>query len=132
MKVALGSFLTLDAAANPDFGQVEADPARVNLTAFETFFPERCPFFSEGSDLFSVRGPTYFYSRRIGVPNYDFRIRSFRSTGVFRWEWRRGSTLFLIWQRNLSRYDDRTGRTSTQALARSLVAPSVIPETTSS
>ena len=66
MKVGLGSFLTLDAAANPDFGQVEADPARVNLTAFETFFPERRPFFSEGSDLFSVRGPTYFYSRRIG------------------------------------------------------------------
>jgi hypothetical protein len=67
MKVGLGSFLTLDAAANPDFGQVEADPARVNLTAFETFFPEQRPFFSEGSELFRVRGPSYFYSRRVGA-----------------------------------------------------------------
>ena len=66
LKVALGSGLTLDATINPDFGQVEADPAEVNLTAFETFFPERRPFFTEGAQLLGVRG--LFYSRRIGAP----------------------------------------------------------------
>jgi hypothetical protein len=66
VKVGLGSSLTLDATINPDFGQVEADPAEVNLTAFETFFPERRPFFTEGAQLLGVRG--LFYSRRIGAP----------------------------------------------------------------
>ena len=51
-KLGLTSGLTLDLAVNPDFGQVEADPAVVNLTAFETFFPEKRPFFVEGSNLF--------------------------------------------------------------------------------
>ena len=60
---------------NPDFGQVEVDPAVVNLTAFETFFPEKRPFFLEGSDVFSFGqvarqndygSQTYLYSRRIG------------------------------------------------------------------
>jgi hypothetical protein len=64
LKMGLGPNLTLDATFNPDFGQVEADPAEVNLTAFETFFSERRPFFVEGSDLFGSRGT--FYSRRIG------------------------------------------------------------------
>lgn len=63
-KVGLGSNLTLDVTVNPDFGQVEADPAEVNLTAFESFFDERRPFFAEGSDLLSG---SLFYSRRIGV-----------------------------------------------------------------
>lgn len=67
VKVGLGSSLTLDATVNPDFGQVEADPAEVNLTQFETFFPERRPFFTEGSQLISGGGPGYFYSRRIGA-----------------------------------------------------------------
>jgi hypothetical protein len=67
-KMAVGPNLTLDATFNPDFGQVEADPAEVNLTAFETFFEERRPFFTEGSEM--VRGPSagYFYPRRIGAP----------------------------------------------------------------
>ena len=74
-KVGLTSNLTLTATVNPDFGQVEADPAVVNLSAFETFFEERRPFFVEGVDIFeygrtrtnntSYR-PTFFYSRRIG------------------------------------------------------------------
>jgi hypothetical protein len=51
-KFGVTSGLTLDLAVNPDFGQVEADPAVVNLTAFETFFPEKRPFFIEGTDLF--------------------------------------------------------------------------------
>jgi hypothetical protein len=68
VKYGLTSDFTLDLAVNPDFGQVEADPAVVNLTAFESFFPERRPFFVEGSGLFnqSVPGGNLFYSRRIG------------------------------------------------------------------
>jgi len=65
LKVGLGPNLTLDVALNPDFGQVEGDPAVVNLTAYEIFFDERRPFFLEGSDLLNQRG--LFYSRRIGA-----------------------------------------------------------------
>ena len=67
LKMGLGPNLTLDATINPDFGQVEADPAQVNLTAYETFYDERRPFFTEGSHLFGANGPAYFYSRRIGA-----------------------------------------------------------------
>jgi hypothetical protein len=67
LKMGLGPNLTLDATANPDFGQVEADPAEVNLSAFETFFAERRPFFTEGASLLRGSGPGYFYSRRIGA-----------------------------------------------------------------
>jgi hypothetical protein len=76
-KVLLSSNLTLSATVNPDFGQVEVDPAVVNLSAFETFFEERRPFFVEGSGLFgfgglscffcsNVSSLSLFYSRRIG------------------------------------------------------------------
>lgn len=65
VKIGVGPSLTLDATINPDFGQVEADPAEVNLTAFETFFSERRPFFLEGGNLFG--GRNHFYSRRIGA-----------------------------------------------------------------
>lgn len=77
LKAGLPKGLTLSATVNPDFGQVEADPAVVNLTAFETFFEERRPFFVEDADLFRF-GQTrsfnnfnfyqYFYTRRIGRP----------------------------------------------------------------
>ncbi|MDQ2670721.1 MAG: carbohydrate binding family 9 domain-containing protein, partial [Gemmatimonadota bacterium] len=67
-KMGLGPNLTLDATVNPDFGQVEADPAEVNLSAVETVFSERRPFFTEGSQLLQGNGPQYFYSRRIGGP----------------------------------------------------------------
>jgi hypothetical protein len=75
VKYGLSSNLTLDATINPDFGQVEADPAVLNLSAFEQFFEERRPFFLEGAGIFSFRtacddideGCTgLFYSRRIG------------------------------------------------------------------
>ena len=66
-KFAVGSNLTLDATVNPDFGQVEADPAEVNLSAFETFFDERRPFFVEGAEMIRGPGSGYFYSRRIGA-----------------------------------------------------------------
>jgi hypothetical protein len=67
LKLGLGSNLTLEATANPDFGQVEADPAEVNLSAFETFFDERRPFFLEGAQLLTGSVNNYFYSRRIGA-----------------------------------------------------------------
>lgn len=72
LRYRLTSNLTLTGTVNPDFGQVEADPAVVNLTAFETFLPERRSFFVQGSDIFDFRiGSEYdtemlFYSRRIG------------------------------------------------------------------
>ena len=66
LKYGLTSSLTLDATFNPDFGQVEADPAFVNLSAFEQFFEERRPFFIEGADIFRFGGQQFFYSRRIG------------------------------------------------------------------
>ena len=71
-KYAVTPGLTLTATVNPDFGQVEADPAVVNLSAFETFFSERRPFFVEGSGTFNFDadcwdGPcSLFYTRRVG------------------------------------------------------------------
>jgi len=70
LSYGLGAAFTLDATINPDFGQVEADPAVINLTAFETFFEERRPFFVEDARVFdfSLSGhrDQLFYSRRIG------------------------------------------------------------------
>lgn len=90
-KVGLGNNLTLDATVNPDFGQVEVDPAVVNLSDVETFFQEKRPFFIEGANIFSFGqggarsnwgfnwgNPSFFYSRRIGrapqgsVPGADY------------------------------------------------------------
>jgi hypothetical protein len=78
-KASIGSNLNLDVTINPDFGQVEVDPAIVNLTAFENFFDEKRPFFIEGASTFhfgngganenwgfNFSNPTLFYSRRIG------------------------------------------------------------------
>ena len=70
-KLGLTPNMTLTATLNPDFGQVEADPSVVNLGAFENFFPERRPFFTEGAEIFRfslVPEGSVFYSRRIGRP----------------------------------------------------------------
>src|SRR5262245_12480162 len=67
MKAGIGSNLTLEATINPDFGQIEADPAEVNLSVFETSFDERRPFFIEGNNLLEVPGVRSYYSRRIGA-----------------------------------------------------------------
>lgn len=90
VKYGLTSNLTLTGTINPDFGQVEVDPAVLNLSQFETFFPEKRPFFTEGAQIFrfgqgpsnsrwgfNVGFPTFFYSRRIGrspqvFPSADF------------------------------------------------------------
>jgi hypothetical protein len=80
LKIGLQSNLTLDATVNPDFGQVEVDPAVINLSAYETFYEEKRPFFIEGADIFNGFGrggvymnaninwpqPRFFYSRRVG------------------------------------------------------------------
>lgn len=75
LKYGITSDLTLSATINPDFGQVEADPAVINLTANESFFSEKRPFFLEGRDIFQFGNtktfsrfgnPITFYSRRIG------------------------------------------------------------------
>jgi hypothetical protein len=68
VKIGLGSALTATATVNPDFGQVEVDPAILNLSAFEVRFDERRPFFLEGNALFRCNGPCegLFYTRRIG------------------------------------------------------------------
>ena len=76
-KYLVSSSLTLNGTVNPDFGQVEVDPAVVNLSAFETYFPEKRPFFVEGSGLFdfgsfqcfscsNISTVGLFYPRRIG------------------------------------------------------------------
>ena len=79
LKVGLGPNLTLESTFNPDFGQVEADAAEVNLSAFETFFPERRAFFTEGSQLFNAEGARYFYSRRIGARPHGESVGDFVS-----------------------------------------------------
>lgn len=72
-KIGITNNFTLDAAINPDFGQVEADPSVMNLSAFETYFEEKRPFFIEGKNIFdfSFDNDLLFYSRRIGhAPSY--------------------------------------------------------------
>jgi hypothetical protein len=71
LKYRVASNLTLNGTINPDFGQVELDPAVVNLGVYETFFEEKRPFFLEGSEIFdfglgNTSGGQLFYSRRIG------------------------------------------------------------------
>lgn len=75
LKYRVASNMTLDATINPDFGQVEADPAVLNLTAYESFFDERRPFFVAGRGLFQFNvncnnvncsSEGLYYSRRIG------------------------------------------------------------------
>ncbi|MGM0666079.1 MAG: DUF5916 domain-containing protein [Bacteroidota bacterium] len=74
-KIGVTNNLTLDFTVNPDFGQVEADPSEVNLTAYESFFSEKRPFFIEGNNITSLNvgvgdgdigNDNLFYSRRIG------------------------------------------------------------------
>lgn len=82
-KFAVTNDLTLDFTINPDFGQVEADPSEVNLTAFETYFSERRPFFVEGKNIYQFQpsstivihnmgADNLFYSRRIGRSPHNY------------------------------------------------------------
>ncbi|MCX6554592.1 MAG: DUF5916 domain-containing protein [Candidatus Aminicenantes bacterium] len=93
LKFGLSSNLTLDLSLNPDFGQVEVDPAEINLSVFETYYSEKRPFFIEGANIFSFgyggansnwgfnwMNPEFFYSRRVGQPPQG----SVDSEGFFR------------------------------------------------
>ncbi len=99
VKYGLTSSLTLTGTVNPDFGQVEVDPAVINLSQFETFFPEKRPFFTEGANTFNFGSgpansrwgfnmtfPTFFYSRRIGRAPQGFvdpqYVEGLRANGV--------------------------------------------------
>jgi hypothetical protein len=81
LKYGLQTNLTLDLSLNPDFGQVEVDPAELNLSVFETYYSEKRPFFIEGANIFNFGyggansnfgfnwlNPEFFYSRRVGQP----------------------------------------------------------------
>jgi hypothetical protein len=72
-KIGLSSNFTADFTINPDFGQVESDPSVMNLSAFETFYEEKRPFFLEGKNIFrfELGDANVFYTRRIGhAPTY--------------------------------------------------------------
>ncbi|MBI5472223.1 MAG: carbohydrate binding family 9 domain-containing protein [Ignavibacteriae bacterium] len=82
-KYGISRNFTLDAAINPDFGQVEVDQSILNLTVFETLYPEKRPFFVEGSQMFEFGNAVdntplnLFYSRRIGqIPLYSSYVAS--------------------------------------------------------
>jgi hypothetical protein len=131
MKLGIGSNLTVNATLNPDFGQVEVDPAVVNLTQFETFFEEKRPFFIEGADLFSAGfggannnwgfnfgTPDFFYSRRIGrspqgsvqhegfedIPGNTSIIGAAKLTGKLNGDWSIGN-LHAVTAREYGRVD---------------------------
>ena len=134
LKYGLTSNLKLDATVNPDFGQVEVDPAVVNLTAVETFFPERRPFFIEGADLFrfgqsrsqnSFNNTIPFHARRIGrtpqlaldgTPGYNYVDApsvttidtALKLTGKTRAGWSVG-VLDAVTSRERARYLDDAG-----------------------
>jgi len=74
-KIGVTNNMTMDLTINPDFGQVEADPSEVNLSAYETFFEEKRPFFIEGNNITNfglgigdggIGNDNLFYSRRVG------------------------------------------------------------------
>ncbi len=108
-KIAVTNDLTLNFTINPDFGQVEADPSEVNISAFESYFEEQRPFFIEGSNIFKfpIAGghsrDNLFYSRRIGrrphyypdvsdneyvdMPNFTRILGAFKLSGKTRNGW---------------------------------------------
>ena len=84
-KIGITNNMTMDLTINPDFGQVEADPSVVNLTAYETYFSEKRPFFIEGNNITNFNlgigdgsngNDNLFYSRRIGRrPQGDLSLK---------------------------------------------------------
>jgi len=90
-KIGISSNFTVDLTVNPDFGQVESDPSVMNLTAFETFYEEKRPFFLEGLTIFDYKfdNVNLFYSRRIGhapsrpvFPNENLFVKSPDKTAI--------------------------------------------------
>lgn len=137
LKAGLKSNLNLDLTINPDFGQVEVDPAVINLTAYETYYEEKRPFFIEGSSIFSNFGrggiyinvdlnwpnPRLFYSRRIGrepqgypqhdgfvsFPDRSTIIGAFKLTGKLGGGWNLG-VINAITAREYATVDDLSNR----------------------
>jgi hypothetical protein len=131
LKYRATSNLTLDATVNPDFGQVELDPAVVNLTQFETVFEEKRPFFVEGRDIFNFNtgnngiipaSGSLFYSRRVGgltnavrpvvptadVPTETRILGAAKLSGQTAGGWSLG-VLDALTGREVARYQDATG-----------------------
>jgi hypothetical protein len=143
VKWSLGGTLTLDGTVNPDFGQVEQDPEVINLSAFETFYSEKRPFFIEGAQIFQYgRGggggsaPQIFYSRRIGraprgrvsaefvdLPNASTILGAAKLTGKTPGGWSIG-LLQAVTGRGYARYVDEgiRARAEVEPLANYLVA----------
>lgn len=137
LKAGLKSNLNLDLTINPDFGQVEVDPAVINLTAYETYYEEKRPFFIEGSSIFSNFGrggiyisanlnwpnPSLFYSRRIGrqpqgypvhegyvdFPDRSTIIGAFKLTGKLGSGWNIG-VINAVTAREYATVDDLSNR----------------------
>jgi hypothetical protein len=149
LRRKLGSSFALDATVNPDFGQVEVDPAVVNLSDFETFFPEKRPFFVEGSQIFDNFGrngannyygfmrsePDLFYTRRIGrapqgypdapyasLPQATTILAAAKVTGKSASGWSLGA-LEAVTGREWARWADgsETGRQEVEPLSNYLV-----------
>ncbi len=137
LKMGVGSNLTLNATINPDFGQVEIDPAVINLSDVETYFQEKRPFFVEGSSIFNFgqggannywgfnwSTPNFFYSRRIGrapmgsIPDNDYQdvpdgthiLGAAKLTGKFVGDWNIGA-IESITQREYARIDQSGKKT---------------------
>ncbi|MGB9907122.1 MAG: DUF5916 domain-containing protein [Candidatus Saccharicenans sp.] len=137
LKAGLKTNLNLDLTINPDFGQVEVDPAVINLTAYETYYEEKRPFFIEGSSIFTNFGrggiyinvdqnwpnPRLFYSRRIGrepqgypqhdgyvdFPDRSTIIGAFKLTGKLGSGWNIG-VINAVTAREYATVDDLTSR----------------------
>jgi hypothetical protein len=133
LKYRLTSALTIDATVNPDFGQVEVDPAVLNLSAQETFFQERRPFFVEGSEIFRFGtggANQVLYSRRIGarpsltpghsvreVPDATRILGATKLSGRMAGGWSIG-VMDAVTRREHARFQDPTG-----AIGESVVEP---------
>ena len=131
-KIGISSNFTIDLTVNPDFGQVESDPSVMNLTAFETFYEEKRPFFLEGLTIFDYKfdNQSLFYSRRIGhapsrsvSPNDNLFVKSPDKTSIlsaikFSGTTSKGFSVGLIQSvtaNEFARLSDRDGkRTSTK------------------
>jgi hypothetical protein len=131
-KIGISSNFTVDLTVNPDFGQVESDPSVMNLTAFETFYEEKRPFFLEGLTIFDYKfnDQSLFYSRRIGhspsrvvSPNENLFVSSPDKTSILSAEKFSGTTskglsvglIQSVTANEFARLSDKDGnRSSTQ------------------
>ncbi len=136
-KIGVTNNMILSLSLNPDFGQVEADPSEVNLTAFETYFREKRPFFIEGKNITSYNlgigggdegNDNLFYSRRIGrsprmsyipgedefswTPSFTPIIGAAKLTGKSAGGWSVGAIEAFTSQVNTKIYNDQTEETS--------------------